>query len=78
MGSRLRVWDALLDRSSGSGDADHEEPADSDPGRSPRRRCRDSLGDYIAAFMTAGILGALIASRINHEPLSPVPVGSRP
>ncbi len=42
---------------------------------------RDSLGDYTAAFLTAGILAilaALMASRINREPLPQVPVGSRP
>ena len=42
---------------------------------------RDSLGDYTAAFLAAGILAilaALMASRITREPLSPVPAGSRP
>ena len=42
---------------------------------------RDSLGDYTAAFLAAGILAilaALLASRVNHEPLPPVPAGSRP
>ena len=42
---------------------------------------RDSLGDYTAAFLAAGILAilaALLASRINREPLPPVPAGSRP
>ena len=39
---------------------------------------RDSLGDYTAAFLAAGILAilaALLASRINREPLPPVPAG---
>jgi sugar phosphate permease len=42
---------------------------------------RDSLGDYTAAFLVAGILAilaALLASRITREPLPPVPAGSRP
>jgi sugar phosphate permease len=42
---------------------------------------RDSLGDYTAAFLAAGILAilaALMASRITREPLSPVLAGSRP
>ena len=42
---------------------------------------RDSLGDYTAAFLAAGILAilaALMASRITREPLPPVPAGSRP
>jgi sugar phosphate permease len=42
---------------------------------------RDSLGDYKAAFLAAGILAilaALMASRVNREPLPPVPAGSRP
>jgi MFS family permease len=42
---------------------------------------RDSLGDYTAAFLAAGILAilaALMASRVNCEPLPPVPAGSRP
>ena len=42
---------------------------------------RDSLGDYTAAFLAAGILAilaALMASRVNREPLPPVPAGSRP
>ena len=42
---------------------------------------RDSLGDYTAAFLAAGvlaILAALIASRVNREPLPPVPAGTRP
>ena len=41
---------------------------------------RDSLGDYTAAFLAAGILAilaALMASRVNREPLPPVPAGSR-
>jgi len=39
---------------------------------------RDSLGDYTVAFLVAGllaILAALLASRINREPLSSVPAG---
>ena len=42
---------------------------------------RDSLGDYTVAFLAAGILAilaALMASRVNREPLPPVPAGSRP
>ena len=45
---------------------------------------RDSLGDYTAAFLAAGILAilaAIMASRINREPLPPAPagvVGTRP
>jgi sugar phosphate permease len=42
---------------------------------------RDSLGNYTAAFLAAGILAilaALMASRVNREPLPPVPAGSRP
>jgi predicted MFS family arabinose efflux permease len=42
---------------------------------------RDSLGDYTAAFLAAGILAilaALMASRITREPPSPFPAGSRP
>lgn len=42
---------------------------------------RDSLGDYTAAFLVAGILAilaALLASRITRAPLPPVPAGSRP
>jgi sugar phosphate permease len=42
---------------------------------------RDSLGNYTAAFLVAGILAilaALLASRIIREPLPPVPAGSRP
>ena len=41
---------------------------------------RDSLGDYTAAFLAAGILAilaALMASRVNREPLPPVPAGLR-
>ena len=41
---------------------------------------RDSLGDYTAAFLAAGILAilaALMVSRVNREPLPPVPAGSR-
>jgi sugar phosphate permease len=39
---------------------------------------RDSLGDYTVAFLVAGllaILAALLASRVNRDPLSPVPAG---
>ena len=39
---------------------------------------RDSLGDYRAAFLVAGllaILAALMASRITREPLSPESTG---
>jgi predicted MFS family arabinose efflux permease len=39
---------------------------------------RDSLGDYTVAFLAAGrlaIVAALMASRINREPLSPVQAG---
>ena len=40
-----------------------------------------ALGNHTAAFLAAGILAilaALMASRINREPLPPVPDGQRP